>query len=488
MKTAAAGEAVPARPTMEVRSIDYVPLAERHGRVWHLGPFWFMGNAELTTLAVGLIGVSLGANLFWALMGTLLGAAFGTFFMAFHSAQGPQLGLPQMIQSRPQFGYAGAILVIGFVVFNYAGFNVFNQILAADALNNTAGLPSKAGFFLISGGAFLIALFGYDWIHVVQRWLTYLFVVSFGVFTIGAIAVIHLPSGSLDPGTFSWTPFLVQFGVAASYQIGWAPYVSDYSRYLPPDVRVKPTFWWTYLGSLIGAVWLMGLGNLLLAGNPKAGAIEAIRTVGDQIFGGFGTVILLLAIPGLVSVMAINMYGGALALISGVDCFRQVRPTLRARVTGIALIAASALVVSLFATQNFLTNFNNFLLMLLYLFTPWTAINLIDYYVVRRGHYAIREIFNPSGVYGRWGWRGLLAYVVGFAAEYPFMSTGWVKGVVADRLGGADISVFVGLPVAALLYLALTRSLDLAHERRLEAETQDELEVEARAHLRPAET
>ena len=31
--------------------------------------------------------------------------------MAFRSAQGPQLGLPQMIQSRPQFGYIGALLV-----------------------------------------------------------------------------------------------------------------------------------------------------------------------------------------------------------------------------------------------------------------------------------------------------------------------------------------------------------------------------------------
>ena len=27
-------------------------------------------------------------------------------------AQGPQLGLPQMIQSRPQFGYVGALLVL----------------------------------------------------------------------------------------------------------------------------------------------------------------------------------------------------------------------------------------------------------------------------------------------------------------------------------------------------------------------------------------
>jgi len=37
---------------VEVRSIDYVPLSERHGELWHLGPLWFMGNAQIATLAV----------------------------------------------------------------------------------------------------------------------------------------------------------------------------------------------------------------------------------------------------------------------------------------------------------------------------------------------------------------------------------------------------------------------------------------------------
>ena len=46
---------------IEVRSIDYVPLNERHGKVWHLGPLWFMSNAQIATLAVGLISISEGA-------------------------------------------------------------------------------------------------------------------------------------------------------------------------------------------------------------------------------------------------------------------------------------------------------------------------------------------------------------------------------------------------------------------------------------------
>ena len=96
---------------IESHSIDYVPLAERHGKVWHLWPVWFTGDAHLATLAVGVLGITLGTNLFWTAVAIVLGCALGTFFMAFHSTQGPQLGLPQMIQSRPQFGYLGALLV-----------------------------------------------------------------------------------------------------------------------------------------------------------------------------------------------------------------------------------------------------------------------------------------------------------------------------------------------------------------------------------------
>ena len=84
-----------------------------------------------------MLGVGAGGNLIWSLIAIVAGVLIGTFFMAFHSAQGPQLGLPQMIQSRPQFGYVGALLVWLFAYLQYAGFNIFNTILAGDALNTT---------------------------------------------------------------------------------------------------------------------------------------------------------------------------------------------------------------------------------------------------------------------------------------------------------------------------------------------------------------
>ena len=472
---------------LEIRSIDYVPLNERHGKLWHLGPLWFMSNAQIATLAVGLISITEGGNLIWSLIAIVAGTLLGTFFMAFHSAQGPQLGLPQMIQSRPQFGYVGALLVWLFAYVQYAGFNVFNTILAGEALHTTVHGGTKMWVAVVTVVGFVIALVGYDVIHKAEQFLTYTFLVVFGIFTVGVLATLHYPAGSFDLGGFSWTPFLAQFGVVAGYQISWAIYVSDYSRYLPPDVTVRKTFYWTYFGSALGGVWLMTLGALLAAWAGKDfDTIRSINAAGDKVFSGFGAIVLLFATLGLVSVTALNMYGGSLTLISAIDSFKKVQPTVSVRALTIGLTAALSLAGAMAATANFLTNFNNFLLLVLYLFIPWTAVNLMDYYVVRRGHYAIAEIFNPHGIYGRWGWHGIISYLVGFGVMVPFFSVGTLYvGPIAHAMDGADLSLFVGLPVAGLLYWWLSRSIDVEAEIRVAEAEAEELEQAAHEHREP---
>jgi NCS1 family nucleobase:cation symporter-1 len=477
---------------LEIRSIDYVPLDERHGKLWHLGPLWFMSNAQIATLAVGLISITEGASLFWSVLAIVAGILIGTLFMAFHSAQGPQLGLPQMIQSRPQFGYLGALLVWLFAYVQYAGFNVFNSILAGQSMHATAHGATKLWVVIVTVVAFVIALVGYDVIHRAEQFLTYAMLLIFGVFTIG-LFFLHYPAGTFDVGSFKTTPFLAQFGVVAGYQISWAIYVSDYSRYMPPGVTVRKTFYWTFAGSAIGGAWLMIVGSVLAAwaGKGFSGTgIAEIDKAGDRVFSGFGAIVLILAALGLVSVMALNMYGGSLTLISAFDSFKRVRPTLALRVVTVGITAVLSVVGALAATQNFLGNFNNFLLLVLYLFIPWTAVNLVDYYVVRKGHYAIAEIFKPDGIYGRWGWRGLSSYLIGFAAMVPFFNVSSAAGTlyegpIAKSLDGADISFFVGLPVAGVLYWVLCRSIDVAAETRVAEAEADELEKAAHEHVEP---
>ena len=470
---------------VEVRSIDYVPLNERHGKVWSQGPLWFMSNAQIATLAVGTFSVTGGGNLIWSFLAIIGGVLFGTFFMAFHSAQGPQLGLPQMIQSRPQFGYVGALLVWAFAYLQYAGFNIFNTILAGEALHKTVHGPSKMWIVVATVVAAVVALVGYDLIHGVERWLTAGFLVIFGLLTIG-ICTLNYPAGSFDLGDFKWTPFLIQFGAVAGYQISWAIYVSDYSRYLPPSVTVRRTFLWTYWGSALGAIWLMCLGAALAAwAGEKFDTIASIEDAGNHVFSGFGAIALVFSTLGLISVTALNMYGGSLTLISAIDSFKKVRPTSTLRIATITFTAVLSLIPALLIGENFLTNFEDFLLLVLYLFVPWTAVNLVDYYVVRRGHYAIAEIFNPRGMYGRWGWRVITSYLVGFAAMLPFLSTSKYTGFVAAALGGADISMFIGLPVAGILYWILAKSVDVEGETRIAQAEAAELERLAGEHQRP---
>ena len=479
--------AEPRRSSIEVRSIDYVPLDERHGKLWHLGPLWFMSNAQIATLAVGILGVSAGGNLIWSLIAILLGVVIGTFFMAAHCSQGPQLGLPQMIQSRPQFGYVGAILVWLFAYLQYAGFNVFNTLLAGESVGTVAGGSAKAWLVVGTVLAAVAAVFGYDLIHRMEQGLTYGFLLLFGILTV-IVLTLHYPAGSFSLSTFDLTPFLLQFSVVAGYQISWAIYVSDYSRYLPPTVGIRNTFLWTYGGSALGAVWIMSIGSALAAwagGDSFSGTgIPELQTVGDKFFNGFGGVILIFSAFGLLSVTALNMYGGSLTLISAADSFKRVRPTMGVRLVTIGITAVLSMVVALASTSAFQTNFSSFLLLVLYFFIPWTAVNLVDYFVVRRGHYAIAEIFKPDGIYGRWGWRGIVSYLVGFVAMTPFFSTELYSGWVANAASGADYSLFVGLPVAGGLYWLLCRSIDTDAERRLAEEQADVLEREAMAHER----
>jgi purine-cytosine permease-like protein len=233
--------------------------------------------------------------------------------MAFHAAQGPTFGLPQMIQSRAQFGYRGVVVPLFATLFTYLAFNVADQVLLAEGLHGAYGWNSDLVAIVCSVGAGLLAVYGHDWVH---RMFRVLLLISLALMTIVSLGVL--------------------FGAAG----GHAP-----AHHL-----------------------------------------------------GFST----------------------------------------------------------------------------------TAFLLVDFFFVRRGHYAITDLFTPRGIYGEWAWRGLTAYFAGFVCEIPFMILpdlgGWhYTGPLAKQLSDVDVSWVVGLAVSAAVYLVLSRSLDIARERAGESGSEREL-------------
>lgn len=463
----------------ETRSIDYVPQAERHGKAWQQAPFWFTGQFVPTTMVVGFVGPIMGLSLAWSLVATVAGVLFGTCFMAFHANQGPTMGLPQMIQSRAQFGLRGASVPMIAVIGVYLGFSSFGVLLGSQVLASYLGWTTLGWSLVIVGLATGLAIFGYDLLHVVLRWLPYLVVPVFGILTVLALANLT-PVAAAPGGGFSWAGLLAQFVAATGYQLGYAVYVSDYSRYLPADTSQRAVIGWTYLGACLSALWLMSLGNFIAASVPVPDALVNLQYVGDQWFDGFGELaVVLVLIPGAIALMGINLYGAMLSSLSIVQSFRpSLRASARNRALGIVGGAVGVFAVARWLPASYLGSFNDFVTIMLYVLVPWTAVNLVDYYFVRRGHYAVTEIFRPDGIYGLWGWRGLLAYVLGLAALAPFVRVGTIEGPLLDDVGGVDLAFVIGLLVPAAVYWLLTRGHDAAREEAAVARSRQQLDGE----------
>jgi len=450
---------------IEIRSIDYVPENERHGKVRHQGPFWFLGNFQPFTLSIGLLAPVFGLTFGWAAVASVLGVLFGTIFMAAHASQGPKLGLPQMIQSRAQFGYRGVILPLIATLFTFVGFNVVDTVIIKIGLNGIFGWSTAGVAVVITVIALVLAVYGHDWLH---RVFQVLFWVSLPFWVILTIGVITGNAGSEAPVPglgFTWAGFLAMFTTAASYNVTYAPYVSDYSRYLPRFTKTSSIIISVFVGAAGSPIWLIPLGAWLATNLGFVDPLVAIHDAGNSMFNGLGSILLVLSVLALVATMGLNAYSGMLTVVTGIDALKPVRFTRALRVVTIVVLALVWLVISL-KIDTISTALYNALLIMLYLLAPWTAVNLVDFFFVRHGHYAITDLFTPNGLYGAWAWRGIVAYLAGIAIEVPFMLIpDFYTSPGATKLNFVDISWMLGMALAALLYYVLSRSMNIAAEQ-----------------------
>jgi NCS1 family nucleobase:cation symporter-1 len=457
---------------IEHKSIDYIAEDERHGRVIDQTPFWFLGNFHFFTIAIGFVGPTMGLSFGFTSLAGALGILFGTLFVAFHASQGAELGLPQMIQSRAQFGYRGVVVVLIGTLFTFVGFNVADSVLVANGLNGMLGWNETWVTLAAAAIAVGIAVYGHDWLHRIFRACFWVCLPLYTLLTL-AIAVGRVPPMHPATGGFTWVAFIAQFAASAAYNITYAPSVSDYSRYLPRHTRPHHIILAVFVGATSAAIWLISLGAWLATRLGASDGLVALHDAGNALFTGFGVLMALASVTALVAVMGLNAYSGMLTVVTALNSLFEVHPTPRLRIVTILALAAVWIAVTFAITANAIALLFAALTIMLYLLVPWTAVNLADYFFVRRGRYAITHLFMPHGIYGAWGARGLLAYILGFVATLPFFVLPDVyTGPAARALGGVDIGWLVGLIVSGASYLALCRSLDVSKESAAIAESE----------------
>ena len=452
---------------IESRSIDFVPEHERHGRVQDQGPFWFLSNFHFFAIAIGFVGPSLGLSLGYTALSGTLGILIGTAFQAFHASQGPEMGLPQMIQSRAQFGYRGVIVPLLGTLVSLIGYNVVSTVLVSAGSHALWGVNRGAVAAAMSLLAAALAIWGYDWLHRVFK---VLFWISLPLFTLLTLAIVagkvggsSVASGVSVAGVashvtgFTWAAFVTQMASAASFNITAAPYVSDYSRYLPTRTPRSQIILNVFAGAALSAIWLIIVGAWLATHLGVDDGLLAIKLAGDRLLAGLGSILAVVSIAALVATVGMNAYSSMLTFLTTLDSLRPVRPTRRLRVIVIVCAMVVWVAVAVGFGGNAVTYVNGMLVMMLYFLMPWTAVNLIDYFFLRRGQYSIPDLFDPKGIYGSWGMRGLTAYAVGFLVSVPFFVIPNVyTGPIAARLAGVDLGWLVSALAASATYLALS--------------------------------
>ena len=132
---------------IEDATIQPIPDTGRHGKARDLFTIWFGSNIMVLTIVTGALATTVFAQPFWsAVVAIVIGNLVGAIFMALHSAQGPRLGVPQMVQTRGQFGSYGSLLVILIVVIMYVGFFASNLVLGGQSLSTMSSIsaPTRA--------------------------------------------------------------------------------------------------------------------------------------------------------------------------------------------------------------------------------------------------------------------------------------------------------------------------------------------------------
>ncbi len=499
---------------IEPHGLEHITQSQRHGRPFHLFTLWLAANLVLATWVIGNLAVgTFGESILDAFIALAIGNALGAILLGLLSTFGPRLGVPQMVQSRAAFGLVGTIGPGGLNYLAGIGWFAVNTVYGTFALAQLAHLNYFIALAIMVVGQVVLAVYGYNMIHAFERWMSVALVVVFAIlagftFTRGHYGLGFNPHAPVPFGGPTGG-FIITIGLALSYAMGWMPFASDYSRYLPKAARSGHIVLWTAVGMFIPCVVLEWMGALTVSiAMPAATAANPAQAIAFLMPGPLATVALLAIAAGTACANSLNIYSGAMsALVVRMERSSYVRAVgagviFGGAVAGVMVIAnrtlgsehqalvtlplvvgASILVGLVVATavrfrlrrwqaavlvgclggllavggsnpDAAAAQYSNFLLLLAYWIGPFVAVVLVDWYFKHRGSYELRALYDPQGRIRV----GLVAWILGLACSTPFMNQTWYVGVVPSavpQLG--DISYLVAFVVAGTIYAIFGR-------------------------------
>jgi len=461
---------------VEQHGIDFIPESERWASPKDLFGMWAGASIQIEYFIYGAILMTFGFTFAQALSLIVIGN-LSFLLLGLCSLQGPNAGTTAFGTNRAAYGPNGSRVIAFFNWITQIGFEVEGLILivfAGLALSVKAGLdpgnPAKVALVIGAVGIqFVLPFLGHATMVKVLRWLIIPFLILFAV-----TAVFSGQHAQLDavPHGATWQVYMagLAFTIALS-GLGWTECGNDYSRYLPRNSSKKAIVGWVFLGTAIPQILIMTLGAAVATflgnvGVNASGVKNPFEPFLHQSFipAWFVVVFLTFGILQLFAINSLDQYSSGVTL--------QAVGIRVKRYQAVGIDSVVCLVVTLYAIlhSGFSTYLKDFVAVVIVWIAPWVAIYLVDW-VLRRYRYVPGELqkTGPDSLhYGHHGvsWSAMIAQLLGMIAAMAglnptFNVPGWMNPVAAatgtDSFTRADVSIFMGMAVAAVVYWFLAR-------------------------------
>src|SRR5215210_6216560 len=412
------------------------PVPEGQKDATALDQFWIWAGANIAPInwVLGALGIVLGLGFWDTVIVLALGNALGVTIFGLFVLMGQKTGVTQMVLSRSAFGRRGAYLPTIFQMVIATGWIAINTWIVLDltsALLEKLGIPgtptTKVVLVLVIMGIQVgLATLGFYAIRTFEK-----YTVPVTLVILVVMSIVAWTSGDIDwgfageaEGAARWTAVSqVMTAIGIGWGITWLAYASDYSRFVPRSVPRGRLFLAGALGQFVPVLWLGVLGaSIATTGTGADPAVIIVQT--------FGALALDIRVPRHVLTVVIG-------------------------------VLATLFTVYLVFAGSVAEQLDAWLASVVAWVSPWAAIMLVHFYVIRRENIDVEALYQPPAEsrVGDVNWAAMASLLVGLVVTWLFLYglVAPLQGPIARALNNLDLSWLAGMLSAGFLYYTLYR-------------------------------
>ena len=347
------------------------------------GLIWFGAGVSIAEILTGMLIAPLGFGK--GLAAILLGHLIGGVLMYLAGIIGANTGKSSMETVKMTFGDKGSLLFSSLNVLQLIGWTAVMIVSGAATASTVVNLGGNWVWDLIIGA--LIAV----WILVGIRNLNKLNIIAMSaLFILTIVMSMVIFGGGQSPHITNTISFGAAVELSVAMPLSWLPLISDYTR--TAQRKQLSTFVSVAVYTMVSCwMYIIGMGAALFTGESNIASI--------MLKAGLGIEGLIIIIFSTVTTTFLDVFSAGVSSVSIAKNINEKWAAIVVCVIGTGL--------AIFIPTN---QFENFLYMISSVFAPMIAIQVVDYFILKKT--GSEKAFNITN---------LVVWAVGFVIYRYFM-------------------------------------------------------------------